>query len=79
MCVYSVEYRPGTEVIKLFMLNTTEHGTSNAQKTKKLKFNDFSCFNTLKCCIYLAHKRSNANNCWHLNVYEQDKLSAQLR
>ena len=26
--------------------------------------------------IYLTHKFQNANNCWHFNIYEQDKLQA---
>ena len=38
----------------------------------------FLTFQTLRCCIYPANKCSNANNCWHFNIYEQDKFNAQL-
>ena len=31
------------------------------------------CFKSLRCCIYHAIKCLNANNCWHFNIYEQDK------
>ena len=49
------------EVIKLFfMLNSTEHEISTAHKklikTKMLKNNEFSCFQTLRCFIYHAYK-----------------------
>ena len=45
-------------------------------KTKMLKNKDLSCVKTLRCCIYPAHKCLNANNCWHFNIYEQDKFHA---
>ena len=31
-----------------------------------------SCFKTLRCCIHPAY------NCWHFNIYEQDKFHAQF-
>ena len=31
-----------------------------------------SCLKSLRCGIY------HANNCWHFNIYEQDKFHAQL-
>ena len=39
-----------------YVLNLTEHEISTAHKTKVLKNKDFSCFQTLRCCIYHAHK-----------------------
>ena len=39
---------------------------------------EFSCFKSLRCCIYHANNCLNANNCWHFNIYEQDKVCAQL-
>ena len=47
-------------------------------KIKMLIIKDFSCFQTLRCCIYHAYKCLNANNCWHFNIYDQDKVGAQL-
>ena len=35
-------------------------------------------FNLLETAIYPANKCLNANNCWHFNIYEQDKFHAQL-
>ena len=35
---------------------------------------DVSCFESLRCCIYHANKYTNAN----FNIYEQDKVLAQL-
>ena len=51
--------KSGHEVIKLFMLNSTEHNISTAHKTKMLKNKDIFCLQTLRCCIYMihAHKR----------------------
>ena len=42
-----------------------------------LKYIDFSCFQTLRCCIYHADKCLKANNCWHFNIYEYDKFHTQ--
>ena len=42
-------------------------------KTKIPTNKEVSCFKSLKCCITI-----NANNCWHFNIYEQDKFRAQL-
>ena len=44
-----------------------------ATKSKMLKRKVFSCFKTLRWCIYPVDKCCNANNCWHFNIYEQDK------
>ena len=47
-------------------------------KTKIPANDEVSCFKSLRCCIYHANKFLNGNNCWHLNIYEQDKFRAQL-
>ena len=36
----------------------------------------FHSFKTLRCYINRANKFKNANNCWHFNIYEQDKFHA---
>ena len=46
-------------------------------KTKIPTNEEISCFKSLICCIYHANKRLNANNCWHFNIYKQDKFRAQ--
>ena len=33
-------------------------------------------FSSAETKIYPAHKCYNANNCWHFNIYELDKLQA---
>ena len=35
-------------------------------------------FNSLEPAIYPANKYLNDNNCWHFNVYKQNKFHAQL-
>ena len=47
-------------------------------KTKILANEEVSCFKPLRGCIYHADKCSNADNCWHFNIYEQDEFHAQL-
>ena len=39
-----------------------------------IKNEDFSCSKTLICCIYPTNKCYNVNNCWHYNIYGQDKI-----
>ena len=31
-----------------------------------------------RCFIYHAYKCSNANNCWHFNIYKHDEFYVQL-
>ena len=70
---------PGPEVIKLFSCSTQLSTKLQLHiKAKILSNNDVSCFKTLICYIYHANKCKNANNCWHFNIYEQDKFRAQL-
>ena len=54
-----------------FMLNSTEYEILIADETKgrMVKIKKFSCFKTLRCCIYTANKCLNANICWHFNIY----------
>ena len=48
-------------------------------KCQRLKAkNMHCCFQAFRCCIYPANKCKNANDCWYFNIYEQDKLHAQL-
>ena len=35
----------------------------------------FFILNSAEHEIYPAHKCLNANNCWHFNIYEHDKLT----
>ena len=39
-------------------------------------YKKFSMLNSAETKIYPAHKCLNAYNCWHFNIYEQDKLQA---
>ena len=71
--------RPGPEVIKLFSCSTQLSTKFQLLiKTKILTNGEVYCFMSLRCCIYHANKCLNANNCWHFNIYEQDKFHAQL-
>ena len=47
-------------------------------KTKIPTNKEASCYKSLRCCAYHANKCYNANNCWHFNIYEQDKFPTQL-
>ena len=60
-----------------FMLNSTEHEVSSAHKTIIPTNVEVSCFKSLRCCFYPAHKCKNANNCWYFNIYEQDKFRVE--
>ena len=70
---------PGPEVIKLFScLTQLSMKFQLLTKTKIQANKEVSCFKSLRCCTYHANKCKNANNCWHFNIYEQDKFRAQL-
>ena len=45
--------QPGPEVIKLFMLNSTEHKISTVHKIKMQTNREVSCFKSIKWCIIL--------------------------
>ena len=55
VCQYHCKIGP--KVIQLFFtVSSNEHKISTAHKTKMLKNNEFSCFQTLICCIYHVDK-----------------------
>ena len=69
------------EVIKLFSCSTELSVKFQMLiKTIMLKNKDISCFQTLTVDVVfiMLINVKNANNCWHFNIYEQDKFRAQL-
>ena len=48
--------KSGLKVVKKIMLSSTEHEIPSAYKNIMLKNNDFSCFQTLRWCIYHVNK-----------------------
>ena len=56
------------------MLNSAEHEILNVHKYKK--YQEGQLFS--EHAVFPAHKSLNADNCWHLNIYEQEKFHAQL-
>ena len=61
-----------------FVLNSVEHEILNARMYKNIKkFGLFKAQLILEC-YFSAHKCLNANNCWHFNIYEREKVHAQL-
>ena len=65
---------------KLFLTCSTQLSTKfQLLITTKIPTNkEVYCFKSLICCSYLANKCSNANNCWHFNICEPDKIPTQL-
>ena len=59
---------PGLEVIKNFMLNSTEHEILNAHKYKNIK----------KLSIFQVQISLEWHHCWHFNIYQQENFHAQL-
>ena len=59
--------------INFFHAQLNEHEILNAHKYKIIR--KLSIFQTHICqnAIFPAHKGWNANNCWHFNIYEQEK------
>ena len=68
VCLHSCTWPRGYKTF--FILNSTEHEISTAQKTKIPTNEEVSCFKSLRCCIY------HANKCFNIN--EQDKFCVQL-
>ena len=67
--------KPGPRLLNFFSCSTQmSMKFQQLIKTKILKNKDFSCFQTLKWCIY----HGVLNNCWLFNIYEQDKFHAEL-
>ena len=62
----------------LFSCSTVQEISTAHKKTKISTNEEVSCFGSLRCCIYHADKCLIANNCWHFNIYEQNKFRAQL-
>ena len=52
--------------------NLFENYIPKCYKVKRILIS-FNCFSEY---IYHANKYLNANNCWHFNIYEQDKFRA---
>ena len=46
--------------------------------TRSRGYKTFFMLSSAETKIYPAHKCSNANICWHFNVYQQDKLQALM-
>ena len=65
-----------------FMLNSSNHEISAAHKAEMLKI--FFLAFKLSDVVYIMlinvtmPTKSDANNCWHFNIYEHDKFHAQL-
>ena len=63
-----------------FMLNSVEHKILNAHKYNQeiriLLGSDKP--KKLKCYFFSLINVKNANNCWHFNIYEQEKFLARL-
>ena len=62
-----------------FMLNSTKHEIFKGLKYKNIKKCRF--FFRLRYAAnatFPAHKCKNANNCWHFNIYEQEKFHVHL-
>ena len=47
---------------------------SHERLTRPQGYKTFFMLSSAETKIYPAHKCKNANNCWHFNIYEQDKL-----
>ena len=78
-CNFSYTYISGPEVTKKSSCWTQQSMNLQLLIKSKIPTNEeVSCFKPLRCCIYHANKCLNANNCWHFNIYEQDKFRAQL-
>ena len=65
--------KPGPKIIKLNMLNSAEHKIYPVIKVQMLAIPKPS----MKSTLYIDVQMSTLN-CWHLNIYEQDKFHAQL-
>ena len=87
MCISSYENtisrsasRSGPKVIKLFSclteLSLKFHLLIKGKTVLKQRV---LLYNDVVQCICPANKCSNANNCWHLNIYEHEKCDTQLK
>ena len=70
-----IRFYPGPKILNFFScLTQLRMKFQMLIKLKMVKNKDFSCFQTLRCCIYHANKCKNTNNCWHFNIYENSKF-----
>ena len=61
------------------MLNLAKPEILNARKYENIKkFSAFQAQISLECYFSLLKNVKNANNCWHFNIYEEDKFHTQL-
>ena len=60
------------------MLNSVEYEILDAHKYKNIKKFGFLSLDKPRMLFFPAHKCLNANNCWHFNIYEEEKFHAQL-
>ena len=60
----------------LFKLNSAEHEILNAHKYENIK--KFSLFSGSDKPVLLFFLLINVNNCWHFNLYEQEKVHIHL-
>ena len=76
--VKSFSWWSGSRLLKKFHAQLNWAQNFKCYKTKIPTNEKVSCSKSLGCCIYHASKCLNTNNCWHFNIYEQDKFCAQL-
>ena len=72
--------RPGHEVIKLFSSSTQLSTTVQLLIKTKIPTNEVSCI-SLSDVVFImlvSVKMPTIHNCWHFNIYKQDKFRAQL-
>ena len=50
----------------------------NARDGTESKYPSIVFLSILRYCNYLANRYSNANNCWHFKIHEQDSFSVEL-
>ena len=61
------------------MLNSVEHEIINAHKYKSIKKNKhFSGSDKHRKLFFLLIQVEMPTNCWHFNIYEQEKFHGQL-
>ena len=75
-----MNFSPSPKVIKLFLCSTQRSMKFQLLiKTKMLKNKGFSCFKTLKSCIYHAYKCFKMQTIVGIfNIYEHDQFHARL-
>ena len=83
MCVQlsvgDISYRIGhsLHLCPCLVYASSEGSGETSYMTWPRVYKTFSMLNSAEHEIYPAHKCQNANNCWHLNIYEQDKYNIE--